>query len=93
MIFKRAKLVPQERIDASRERMHNYVYDQVQGSGDPLITRIAQVPIHTEYVRLFREGNLPSSVQVGRLQPIPYTSIHHMNLLLLLHRLGLRGRP
>lgn len=58
-------------------RYQNYIFDNIEDSGDPLILLLARTPVASAY----RAGNKFKD----------YTSKRHILLATFLHRLGLRG--
>jgi len=73
--------------DLLKATTQNYIYDQLQASGDPLITLLARTPVHADYKQLvyikrtFKHNTLSKD----------YISFQHVYLFTLLHKLGLRG--
>lgn len=63
--------------------IRNYIYRcEIIGHSDPLLTLISTVGVNEHYMEL---------KAVDRMYA-PSTSIHHVELLTLMHKLGFRGR-
>lgn len=76
--------------DSQKHRLQNYIFDQVGSSADPLIVMLARTPIHAQYATMMK-AQKQGLCQIQWNQK--YMSPEHLRLFVLLHRLGLRGRP